>query len=119
MSPGEDPLLAFCRSLPAATEDVKWEKNLVFSVGGKMFAAFNLPEGEPFGFKTDPETFALLVRHDGIEPAKYLARAHWVSIQGRDVMPVGAVQDLLEEAHAIVARKLPKKLQRSLGLEAG
>src|SRR5471032_692099 len=28
----------FCRALPGATEDVKWENSLVFSVGGKMFA---------------------------------------------------------------------------------
>ena len=33
-----DPLVAFCRSLPGATEDIKWEHDLIFSVGGKMFA---------------------------------------------------------------------------------
>ena len=29
-----DQLRKYCLSLPAVTEDVKWENNLVFSVGG-------------------------------------------------------------------------------------
>jgi hypothetical protein len=43
-----DPLVAFCRNLAAATEDIKWEDDLVFSVGGKMFAGFMIPDGTPF-----------------------------------------------------------------------
>jgi len=31
-------LLDFCRTLPGATEDVKWGSHLVFSVGDEMFA---------------------------------------------------------------------------------
>lgn len=33
-----DHAKTLCRSLPGATEDLKWESSLVFSVGGKMFA---------------------------------------------------------------------------------
>ncbi len=33
---GGDPLQAFCRSLPGATEDIKWGKDLIFSVGGRV-----------------------------------------------------------------------------------
>ena len=39
-----DPLVAYCRTLPAATEDVKWDNDLVFSVGGKMFMVMSLPD---------------------------------------------------------------------------
>lgn len=35
-----EPLISFCRNLPKATEDIKWGKDLVFSVGNKMFAVF-------------------------------------------------------------------------------
>ena len=48
-------LYDLCRSLPGATEDVKWDNDLVFSVGGKMFACFSLPEGNPLSFKVDPD----------------------------------------------------------------
>ncbi len=43
----KDRLYELCRSLPGVTEDVKWGDNLVFSVAAKMFAVFDVPEGEP------------------------------------------------------------------------
>jgi predicted DNA-binding protein (MmcQ/YjbR family) len=114
-----DDLYAFCRSLAAATEDVKWENDLVFSVGGKMFAAFELPAGEPLSFKTDPDSFEVLTRLPGVHPARYLARAHWVTVKTRSALPRVEVEALLLEAHRLVAAKLPRKLRRELGLELG
>ena len=35
----------FCLALPSVTEDVKWEKDLVFSIGAKMFAVKCLEPG--------------------------------------------------------------------------
>lgn len=52
------PLITFCRKFPRATEDIKWGKDLVFSVGDKMFACFNWEKPDNFSFKTTPETFA-------------------------------------------------------------
>jgi predicted DNA-binding protein (MmcQ/YjbR family) len=109
-----EELLAFCRSLPGATEDVKWGNDLVFSVGGKMFAGFNLPAGEPFGFKVDPLIFSALTSKDGIEPAPYAARFHWVSVATSTTLPLTTVKDLLFESHALVAAKLSGKLRRQL-----
>ncbi len=114
-----DPLHETCRALPGVTEDVKWEKNLVFSVGDKMFASFQIPDGEPFGCKVDPDAFDVLVQRDDIEPAPYLARASWISIQRRETLPLDVLRDLLREAHALVAAKLSKKKRRELGIEAG
>jgi predicted DNA-binding protein (MmcQ/YjbR family) len=44
--------------LPGATEDIKWETNLVFSVGEKMFAVSGA-EGSERGisFKVDDDRF--------------------------------------------------------------
>ena len=46
----------FCRTLPHTTEDVKWGTNLVFSVGNKMYAGFDLdhPEANSVSFKCSP-----------------------------------------------------------------
>lgn len=112
-----DPFYEHCRALPGTTEDVKWGNNLVFSVGGKMYAVFDLPEGEPLSFKTNPEAFEILVQQPGIRPAPYLARHAWVTLNRRDVMPEDALKDLIQEAHGIVAGKLSKKLRESLGIE--
>ena len=95
---GEDPLVEFCRALPGATEDVKWGNNLIFSVGGKMFAGFDLPDGLPFGFKVEPVLFEGLIRRKGIKPAPYLARHHWISITARRAL----TRKQLEELHATV-----------------
>ena len=80
------PLLAFCRNLPHATEDIKWRKDLCFSVGGKMFAVFNMDDLSQFGFKTTPATFAMLIKQAGIIPARYAARFHWVSVRDPKVV---------------------------------
>ncbi|HYH47204.1 MAG TPA: MmcQ/YjbR family DNA-binding protein [Thermoanaerobaculia bacterium] len=108
-----DPLVAFCRSLPGATEDIKWDNDLVFSVGGKMFAAFGLPELQSIGCKVEPAAFDVLTRQPGIIPAPYLARAFWISLK-REALPQEAIEDLLRESHALVAAKLSKKVRKSL-----
>lgn len=113
-----DSLFDFCRSLPGVTEDVKWEKDLVFSVGGKMFAVFLLPEGEPIGLKVDPALFPVLVQQRGIRPAPYMAKHSWVSLERRDVIPAAALEELLRGAYRLVASKLSKRLQKTLGLSS-
>lgn len=112
----KDPLLNFCRSLPGATEDIKWGHDLIFSVGGKMFAGFQLPDAEPFGFKVDPLVFDTLVGHNGVVPAPYMAKHSWVSVTDRSLIPLATLKDLLAESHRLVAEKLPVKTRKSLGL---
>ena len=111
-----DRFILFCRSLPGVTEDVKWDNDLVFSVGGKMFAVFQLPEGQRLSFKVDPEAFALFVQKPGITPAPYLAKAGWVSLETCATLPPDVVEDLLEASHALVAAKLSKKRRAELGI---
>lgn len=112
-----DPLLEFCRKLPGVTEDVKWEKDLVFSVGGKMFAVFQLPDLEPIGFKVEPVLFPVLTQRPGIVPAPYMAKHSWINLETRDVLPREELEDLLRESHALVAQKLSKKARAKLGIE--
>jgi predicted DNA-binding protein (MmcQ/YjbR family) len=110
-----DPLLEFCRSLPGATEDVKWGADLVFSVGGKMFAGFQLPDGEPIGFKVDSVVFDELVGRKGVVPAPYMAKHSRVSVTDRTQLPVATLKNLLAESHRLVAEKLSKKARQALG----
>ncbi len=109
-------LFDLCRSLPGVTEDVKWGNDLVFSVGGKMFAVFELPEGRPLSFKVSPGAFEVLTGQPGIRPAPYMAKHGWVSLETCEVLPSEMIEDLLQESHALVAAKLPRKLRRELGI---
>ena len=104
-----------CTALPHATENVHWEDDLVFKVGGKMFGVVTLePAPVWMSFKCTPEDFAELVERPGIIPAPYLARAHWVALQTPNAMPPVELQRLLERAHELVLAKLPKKKQAAL-----
>ena len=51
----------YCKSLPGVTEDVKWEDDLCFNIGGKMFAVASLSGGNTLSFKVTPEEFDLLI----------------------------------------------------------
>ncbi len=109
-------MLKFCRSLPHATEDVKWKKDLIFSVGEKMFAGFDVRGGDAIGFNTTPETFETLTQQEGIVPAPYAARFHWVSVADMEELPLSMLKDLVRESYNLVAAKLPAKVRRKLGL---
>jgi predicted DNA-binding protein (MmcQ/YjbR family) len=110
-----DWLRRVCLSLPHATEQIQWEDDLVFKVGGKMFAVARLePARVWLSLKTSPEEFAELVERPGIIPAPYLARAHWVALESESALPRHELERLLRLAHSLVVAKLPKKLQAAL-----
>ncbi len=111
-----DALLDHCRSLPGTTEDVKWGDNLMFSVGGKIYAGFQLPDNEPVAFKVDPAVFDEMAERRGFVPAPYAARYHWVSVPDRKKVAASTLKKLLAESHRLVAEKLPKSKRQSLGL---
>jgi predicted DNA-binding protein (MmcQ/YjbR family) len=120
MSPMSDAakrhLIELCRALPGATEDIKWGKDLIFSVGEKMFAGFDTDESRSITLKVDPAVFPILAQTPGITPAPYLARAFWVRMETPDVLPVEQIEALLRESHQLVAAKLTKKLRAKLGI---
>ncbi len=111
-----DPLHAFCRSLPGTTEDIKWGNDIVFSVGGKMYAVFPLDGGESCSFKVDPMAFQSLVAREGIVPAPYAARFSWISVMQRRALPAATLRAMIAESHRLVALSLPKKTQAALGV---
>ena len=107
--------MAVCRGLPGATEDIKRETNLVFSVGEKMFAVTGA-EGSDRGisFKVDDDRFLELTDRPGIIPAPYLARARWVYIEDPKAISDTEAAQLLKRSYELVFAKLTKKLQREI-----
>ena len=105
----------YCRSLPGTTEDVKWGDDHVFSVGGKMYAAFDVESEDSYGFKCDEEDFDLLTEREGIVPAPYAARFGWVSVE-RGAMTKAEAKRQIRKSYEMVAGKLAKRVQREIGL---
>jgi predicted DNA-binding protein (MmcQ/YjbR family) len=106
----------FCLSLPHVTEDVQWESDLLFRIGNKMFAVVALDPASDhrMSFKCTPETFAELTERDGIVPAPYVARYHWVALERFDVLPERELKELLKNAYQLILEKLPKKIRDGL-----
>ena len=110
-----DWLREVCLAFPNATEQIQWGDDLLFKVGGKMFAITPLiPAPVCLSFKASPESFAELTERPNIIPAPYLARAQWVALQTKDALPAGELSKLLRESYELVAAKLPKKIRDSL-----
>src|SRR5690349_4924475 len=66
-----DWVRAHCMALPHTTEQVLWGDDLVFKIGGKMYAVVVLGAGHKvvMSFKCTPEVFTELVERPGIIPA--------------------------------------------------
>jgi predicted DNA-binding protein (MmcQ/YjbR family) len=108
-----------CLALPHTTETVQWGDDLVFKVGGKMYAVVPLEAAAAntkalLSFKCTKEGFEELVERPGIIPAPYLARAHWVSLEDAGAMTKTEMKKRLAEAYAIVFSGLPKKVKSAL-----
>jgi predicted DNA-binding protein (MmcQ/YjbR family) len=108
---------AYCLSFPHVTEVVLWGNDLVFKIGGKMFAVIGLDPASDhcMSFKCTPEKFAELVERSGIVPAPYVARYHWVALERFDALSEKELKILLRTAYDQVLAKLPKKLKSQLG----
>ena len=113
-----ESIRAYCMSLPHATEQVQWGDDLVFKIGGKMFAVLVL-EASPrykvrMSFKCSPENFAELTQREGIIPAPYSAKHGWVAAEAFDTIAGEELKPLLRQAYDLVFAKLTKKAQNEL-----
>jgi predicted DNA-binding protein (MmcQ/YjbR family) len=111
--------------LPHVEETMQWGANLVFwvgdkAIGGKMFTVLNLDEDQKavISFAAGPERYAELLETEGVFPAPYLARAHWVSLRHWAVLLSRQLEDHLKYAHGLVYNKLPRKTRDVLSSSA-
>ena len=107
----------FCRTLPHTTEDVQWEHDLLFRIAGKIYCVANLEPGNGpsmIAFKCTPEKFSELVEREGIIPAPYMARNHWVALTEMNALRQAEIKELIRNSYQLVLEKLPKKKQAEL-----
>ena len=124
---------AYLHTLPHTIETRQWGDNLVFwvgdkAIGGKMFALINLDEPGTrlsridLAFAATPDQFHQLLEREGILPAPYFARAHWVAIEalvGRNRnVSYTELETLLRAASQLVYSKLAPKTLTALALPA-
>jgi predicted DNA-binding protein (MmcQ/YjbR family) len=115
-----ESLRKYCATLPGTTRDIKWGADECYSVGGKMYAVFGIERGKPanVGFKCEPERFLELTDQQGIIPAPYLARAHWVLVQDGKALADAVARELVARSHGLIFAKLTRKAQSAIAAAA-
>jgi predicted DNA-binding protein (MmcQ/YjbR family) len=111
-----DSIRDYCLSFPHATEDIQWGDDLLFRIAGKIFAGtgLNPASARRLSLKCTPEKFAELIERNGIVPAPYTARYHWVSVE-LDALEEPELKELIKHSYEMVLSKLPKKARLQLG----
>ena len=110
-------LRQICLSFPKVTEDVKWESNLCFCIGGKIFCIANLEPPHTFSFKVSDQEFETLIEIDGFKPAPYLAKAKWVLVTDSSRLSKTELTDFLRNSYQVIKEKLTKSQRKKLGIE--
>src|SRR5213080_3259768 len=106
----------FCLALPHTTEDIQWGNDLLFRIAKKIYCVVCLDPNvaTKLAFKCTPEKFAELVEVEGVIPAPYMARNHWVALERYSALPWRELQERITRSYELVKATLPKKLQAAL-----
>ena len=112
-----EDIQSICKELPFVTEDIKWEHDLVFSIGGKMFCIVGLDQvPTTASFKVKDDEFEELSKQDGFKPAPYVAKYKWVLIEDIRKMNKGDWEKYIRQSYELVKDKLPNKIKKELGI---
>ena len=69
-------------------------------------------------YAAGPARYSGLLEREGLIPAPYMARIHWVAAEHWDVFATAEWQRELHAAHALTFARLPKKVLTTLALPA-
>ena len=107
-----------CSHLACVTEDIKWEHDLVFSIGGKMFCVIGLDQSPTTAsFKVTEEEFEEMCHRPGFKPAPYVAKYKWVWIDDISRIKKGDWEKYIQQSYRLVKQKLSPKIKKQLGFD--
>lgn len=110
-----EAIRSICQQFPGVTEDVKWEHDLVFSVGLKMFCVVGLDENPvSASFKVKDEEFEEMAHRPGFKPAPYVGKYKWVLLDDIARMKRTDWEFYLNQSYELVKAKLPAKIRNEL-----
>ena len=103
-----------CGKLKGTTKDIKWENDLCFLVGEKVFCVTGLEPPLAVSFKVLPEEFIDLTNRAGIVPAPYLARYKWILIKDMNALSKQEWQYYIEQSYNLIFSKLNSKTKKAI-----
>lgn len=118
-----DRLREYLLKLPRVVETTQWGNKLVFwvgdkAIGGKMFSVVNLDgDGRAvISFSAGPEAYSELLEQEGLLPAPYMARIHWITAERWDVFRSSEWEAHLRHAYDLTLAKLPSRARTILAM---
>jgi predicted DNA-binding protein (MmcQ/YjbR family) len=94
------------------------QKTLVFKVGNKIFALFNVDEFSGLNLKCDPEkSIELRENFVGITPAYHMNKKHWNTVKVNLDVDLKLVKELIDHSYDLVFSSLSKNVRD--GIKAG
>ncbi len=111
-----DDFREICLQLPSVTEDIKWGNDLCYSIGGKMFCVVVLSDPIKISIKVSEDQFNELCCRNGIVPAPYAARYHWILVENISVFRNKEWNTRIHHSYHLIKSKLPKKVLHGLNV---
>lgn len=111
----------FISQLNAVEIAHQWGDASVGKIGGKIFAILSIWDKSNswhISFKCADLSFEMLPELEGVEPAKYLARAKWVQVHKNSDLSEDDIRAYIVEAHRLIAKNLTRKVRAELGFDA-
>ena len=112
-----ESLYAYCCAKLGAQESLPFGDDvLVFKVGGKMFALFNV-EGDPLSInlKCDPErALELRASYAGVQPGYHMNKKHWNTVVVGEDVEDDVVRELIDHSYDLVVARLPSAVRAAL-----
>lgn len=106
----------YCLAKAGATEGTPFgPDNIVFKVGGKMFALAALDEVPPaVNLKCDPDlALELRDRYPQVRPGYHMNKRHWNTVELDGVIPQKEIIEMIDQSYDLIVGSLPKTRRRS------
>ena len=103
----------FCLSKNGAEETFPFNPGtLVFKVGGKMFALFDVDNFTGINLKCNPErSIELRESYSGITSAFHMNKKHWITVKINQDVDSSLILELVNHSYDLVHSSLSKKIQ--------
>lgn len=112
-----DSFRDYCLEKPGVTEETPFgPENLVFKVGGKMFALLALDEiPAACNLKCDPDrALELRDRYEQVRPGYHMNKKHWNTVELGTGIPEAEVRKMIDHSYELVVQSLPKRAREKL-----
>jgi predicted DNA-binding protein (MmcQ/YjbR family) len=112
-----DAFRSYCLGKPGVTEHTPFgPDDLVFKVGGKMFALLALNEIPPAcNLKCDPDlALELRDRYEQVRPGYHMNKKHWNTVELGSGLPEAELRKMIDHSYELVVQSLPKKTREQL-----